>query len=198
MRSNHSWLLRSVACFATTPKKIPNMYPATYLGAVFTRAKAAPATHGLLYGAARSCVGTMALGPTLMRKTLQYKPISPMARALHTTTCLRNAGNDDGVRTPSPDDVDVLYDGECPLCLHEITWLSRRNQKRGDIKMTFTDISLPTYDPSAHAGVLSLSLSLSLTSSLRVFIFRPCPCPCFCPRPCPRPRARARSLLLSL
>jgi len=88
-----------------------------------------------------------------MRKTLQYKPISPMARALHTTTCLRNAGNDDGVRTLSPDDVDVLYDGECPLCLHEITWLSRRNQKRGDIKMTFTDISLPTYDPSAHAGV---------------------------------------------
>jgi|SouAtlMetagenome_1021521.scaffolds.fasta_scaffold139900_1 hypothetical protein len=24
--------------------------------------------------------------------------------------------------------VDVLYDGECPLCVHEITWLRRRNQ----------------------------------------------------------------------
>ena len=49
--------------------------------------------------------------------------------------------------------IDVLYDGECPLCMHEINWLSRRNKNRGDVPMVFTDISRPDYDPSAHAGV---------------------------------------------
>ena len=26
--------------------------------------------------------------------------------------------------------IDVLYDGECPLCMHEVTWLSKRNKVR--------------------------------------------------------------------
>ncbi len=56
--------------------------------------------------------------------------------------------------TPSNTPLDVLFDGECPLCMHEISWLRRRNQKRGGVApITFTDISLPTYNPAAHAGV---------------------------------------------
>ena len=49
--------------------------------------------------------------------------------------------------------IDVLYDGECPLCMHEINWLSKRNKNRGNVSMVFTDISRPDYDPSVHAGV---------------------------------------------
>lgn len=46
--------------------------------------------------------------------------------------------------------LDMLYDSQCPLCLHEVKFLQRRDTA-GLIK--FTDISSPDYTPSQHGGV---------------------------------------------
>lgn len=42
-------------------------------------------------------------------------------------------------------DVEVFYDGECPLCMKEIRMLERMD--RGN-RIVFTDISAPTFDAS--------------------------------------------------
>ncbi len=56
---------------------------------------------------------------------------------------------------PSPESpswkIDLLYDGECPLCLREVNFLRRRDAGRGLVR--FTDIASPAYDPAAHGGV---------------------------------------------
>jgi len=44
----------------------------------------------------------------------------------------------------------MLYDSECPLCMHEIRFLEKRNSK-GLVK--FTDIADPTYKPEENGGV---------------------------------------------
>ena len=70
-----------------------------------------------------------------------------LASSLHSSAVAkRSAGEED-------QGVVVLYDGECPLCMHEINWLRKRNHARGGGRMTFTDISLPGYDPAHNAGV---------------------------------------------
>ena len=46
--------------------------------------------------------------------------------------------------------VNMLYDSECPLCMHEINFLERRN-KAGLVN--FTDIASPDYDPADNGGV---------------------------------------------
>ncbi|HEY0708390.1 MAG TPA: DUF393 domain-containing protein [Polyangia bacterium] len=44
-----------------------------------------------------------------------------------------------------PFDVEVFYDGDCPLCRREVGWL-RRWDRRGRIR--FSDIAAPTFDPA--------------------------------------------------
>ena len=46
--------------------------------------------------------------------------------------------------------INMLYDSECPLCMHEIKFLEKRNSG-GLVK--FTDIADPGYDPRANGGV---------------------------------------------
>ena len=43
-------------------------------------------------------------------------------------------------------EVEVFYDGECPLCMREIDMLRRRDQAN---KIAFTDIAAPGFDPAA-------------------------------------------------
>ena len=46
--------------------------------------------------------------------------------------------------------VNMLYDSQCPLCMHEINFLERRNTA-GLVK--FTDIASPGYKPQDNGGV---------------------------------------------
>lgn len=47
--------------------------------------------------------------------------------------------------------VDLLYDGDCPLCLREVNFLRKQDRDRGLVR--FTDIAAPDYEPSQHGGV---------------------------------------------
>jgi predicted DCC family thiol-disulfide oxidoreductase YuxK len=47
--------------------------------------------------------------------------------------------------TPHPFDIEVFYDGGCPLCLREITWLRRLDRNH---RIAFVDIDSPEFDPS--------------------------------------------------
>lgn len=49
----------------------------------------------------------------------------------------------------------LLYDGGCPLCLREVTFLRRRDGRlHPDApQLAFVDIDDPAYDPAAHAGI---------------------------------------------
>ncbi len=46
----------------------------------------------------------------------------------------------------------MLYDGECPICVKEISLLQFLQKNRAD-KVYFVDISLPEYDGSKYEGV---------------------------------------------
>ncbi|HKO53909.1 MAG TPA: DUF393 domain-containing protein [Polyangiaceae bacterium] len=46
-------------------------------------------------------------------------------------------------------EVEVFYDGACPLCLREINLLRRKDEQR---RISFTDISAPSFD-AASVGV---------------------------------------------
>jgi predicted DCC family thiol-disulfide oxidoreductase YuxK len=43
-------------------------------------------------------------------------------------------------------EIEVFYDGGCPLCLREMQWLRRRD-RRGQIR--FTDIAAADFEPNA-------------------------------------------------
>ena len=43
-------------------------------------------------------------------------------------------------------DVEVFYDGECPLCMREIDMLRGRDRAK---RIVFTDIASPTFDPAS-------------------------------------------------
>ncbi len=45
-----------------------------------------------------------------------------------------------------PDQFEVFYDGDCPLCQREINWLRRRDRQR---RIVFTDIADPGFDPES-------------------------------------------------
>lgn len=45
----------------------------------------------------------------------------------------------------------MLYDGECPLCLKEISMLKKRDN--GQDKISFVDIASPDYEPEEYGGV---------------------------------------------
>lgn len=58
--------------------------------------------------------------------------------------------------TPTPSTaptwkIDLLYDGECPLCVGEVNLLKQKDKGRGLVK--FTDIAEDTYTPADHGGV---------------------------------------------
>ncbi|KAI2649846.1 hypothetical protein H4Q32_015882 [Labeo rohita] len=52
----------------------------------------------------------------------------------------------------STDTIRVLYDGECPICVKEISFLKFLQRNRTG-KVDFVDISLPEYDGSKYEGV---------------------------------------------
>ncbi|CAI5529380.1 unnamed protein product [Closterium sp. Naga37s-1] len=47
--------------------------------------------------------------------------------------------------------VKVLYDGDCPICMKQVEFLSARNQQFQTLK--FVDISSEDYDPDENGGV---------------------------------------------
>jgi predicted DCC family thiol-disulfide oxidoreductase YuxK len=47
--------------------------------------------------------------------------------------------------------IDLLYDGACPLCLREVNFLRKQDNGRGLV--VFTDIAADDYNPSNHGGV---------------------------------------------
>ncbi|MEM6449254.1 MAG: DCC1-like thiol-disulfide oxidoreductase family protein [Cyanobacteria bacterium P01_D01_bin.105] len=47
--------------------------------------------------------------------------------------------------------LNLLYDGDCPLCLREVNFLQKKDAGRGLIK--FTDIADINYDSSVNGGV---------------------------------------------
>ena len=108
----------------------------------------------------RSCDSSKAFRATMQLCSLRPMPTVAaaawprLARALQSSTPRSGARVLAAPHTPTEPHLDVLFDGECPLCMHEISWLRRRNHNRGGVPpITFTDISLPTYNPANHAGV---------------------------------------------
>jgi predicted DCC family thiol-disulfide oxidoreductase YuxK len=47
--------------------------------------------------------------------------------------------------------IELLYDGACPLCVREVNFLKTRDAERGLV--SFVDIDADDYDPAAHAGI---------------------------------------------
>lgn len=46
---------------------------------------------------------------------------------------------------PQAFEVELFFDGDCPLCAREVRWLRRLDAQA---RVRFTDIALPTFDPS--------------------------------------------------
>jgi len=46
-------------------------------------------------------------------------------------------------------DIDVFYDGDCPVCTREVRWLRRRDRRK---RIRFVDIAAPGFD-AREAGV---------------------------------------------
>lgn len=60
----------------------------------------------------------------------------------------------EAIQPPSPTpswQIKLLYDGECPLCLREVNFLTRRDAGRGLV--AFVDIAADDYNPEEHGGV---------------------------------------------
>ncbi len=51
----------------------------------------------------------------------------------------------------TPWKINLLYDGECPLCLREVSFLQKKDAGRGLVK--FTDIADLSYDPAKNGGI---------------------------------------------
>ncbi|MBD2357067.1 DUF393 domain-containing protein [Tolypothrix sp. FACHB-123] len=47
--------------------------------------------------------------------------------------------------------IELLYDGECPLCLREVNFLQKRDAGRGLVN--FVDIADNDYNPEVHGNV---------------------------------------------
>lgn len=47
--------------------------------------------------------------------------------------------------------INLLYDGDCPLCLREVSFLQKKDAGRGLVK--FTDIADLSYDPAQNGGI---------------------------------------------
>ena len=57
-------------------------------------------------------------------------------------------------RAASPE-LTVLYDGGCPLCVREVTFLRRRDRRRNAERphLAFVNIDAADYDPAAHQNI---------------------------------------------
>jgi predicted DCC family thiol-disulfide oxidoreductase YuxK len=47
--------------------------------------------------------------------------------------------------------IELLYDGECPLCVREVNFLTKKDQGRGIVN--FVDIADLNYNPLDHANI---------------------------------------------
>lgn len=47
--------------------------------------------------------------------------------------------------------IELLYDGQCPLCVREVNFLKKRDAGRGLV--AFVDIADDRYSPEAHGGI---------------------------------------------
>jgi predicted DCC family thiol-disulfide oxidoreductase YuxK len=47
--------------------------------------------------------------------------------------------------------IELLYDGACPLCVREVNFLKTKDADRGLV--SFVDIDRDDYDPTLHAGI---------------------------------------------
>jgi predicted DCC family thiol-disulfide oxidoreductase YuxK len=47
--------------------------------------------------------------------------------------------------------INLLYDGDCPLCVREVNFLRQKDRGRGLVK--FTDIADNAYDPAENGGI---------------------------------------------
>ena len=55
-------------------------------------------------------------------------------------------------RQPKPSwKIKLLYDGECPLCVREVNFLTKKDAGRGIVN--FVDIADPSYDPQDNANI---------------------------------------------
>ena len=54
--------------------------------------------------------------------------------------------------TPSPFEIEVFYDGECPLCTREIAFIQRLGRRE---RVRFTDIAEAGFDPTSIGVPLS-------------------------------------------
>lgn len=70
-------------------------------------------------------------------------PTNPRKTDLRDTT--------EKAETSSVCQIELLYDGACPLCMREVNFLRRRDAGRGLV--AFTDITADDYDPAEHGGV---------------------------------------------
>jgi predicted DCC family thiol-disulfide oxidoreductase YuxK len=52
-------------------------------------------------------------------------------------------------------ELTVLYDGGCPLCVREVTFLRQRDRRRNAerARLAFVDIDAADYDPAAHHNI---------------------------------------------
>ncbi|MGB7085290.1 MAG: DCC1-like thiol-disulfide oxidoreductase family protein [Phormidesmis sp.] len=51
----------------------------------------------------------------------------------------------------NPWKINLLYDGACPLCLREVSFLQKKDAGRGLVK--FTDIAALDYNPADNSGI---------------------------------------------
>ncbi len=55
------------------------------------------------------------------------------------------------IKPSSPWQIELLYDGQCPLCVREVNFLQKRDGGRGLV--AFVDIADNRYNPEAHGGI---------------------------------------------
>jgi predicted DCC family thiol-disulfide oxidoreductase YuxK len=59
--------------------------------------------------------------------------------------------SDKSLNQPPSWKIKLLYDGECPLCVREVNFLTKRDAGRGLV--AFVDIAADDYTPLLHGGV---------------------------------------------
>ncbi len=56
------------------------------------------------------------------------------------------------MKTVAQPEIEIFFDGECPLCRREIDWLRRRDRQS---VVQFTDIASPTFEPGQYGKSLA-------------------------------------------
>ncbi|MCS5699928.1 DUF393 domain-containing protein [Cyanobium sp. FGCU-52] len=59
------------------------------------------------------------------------------------------------MRHPVQPRLTLLYDGACPLCRQEVTFLEHRDRQENgpSPRLAFVDVDAPDYEPAAHGGI---------------------------------------------